>query len=92
MDDDLFVDRAWFLWVHDPCPEGGWTIMGTFDTQEEAVAQGKANHEREEKHYQEMLKYCAENDREKPWKRSSNCYDGFIVTPAAVFKMDAPKD
>lgn len=72
----------WLVWTHDPCPEGGWHIMGEFDTQEEAIEKAKAHHEREMEFnkgmHADMPDYIG-------------CYDACMVTPEAVFRLDVPQ-
>lgn len=70
--------RPWLLWVHDPCPEGGWHIQATFDSQEDAIAAAKANHERELRDLEEMRKDMPDYN---------GCYDGCMVTSREVFRI-----
>lgn len=77
--------KPWLLWAHDPCPEGGWHTRGEYDTKEEAIEAAKALDAAEEKRHLEMVEYCKDDDH--PWQRGSNCYDGCMVTPSAVFSL-----
>lgn len=82
------LSKPWLLWEHDPCPEGGWSVAG-FDTREAAEAAAKFRHEEAEKRHLEMVQYCEETKSPDPWLRSDNCYDGCVVTPGIVFRLDA---
>lgn len=86
------ITKPWLLWVHDPCYEGGWHILGQFDTKEAAIEAAKANHEAEEKHHFDMVEYCKTRDRPEPWKRSDNCYDGCIITRGEEFRIEVEMD
>ena len=87
-------EKPWLLWEHDPCPEGGWHIGGSFDTKEEAIAAAKLRHEEASKRHQEMVEYIKKKESEgrpdREWLWEDNCYDGAIVTPNFVFKIDSP--
>jgi len=75
------MSKPWLLWTHDPCYEGGWHISGEFDTEEEATQAAKEQHERELK--------CLEDIR-KESPDYVGCYDVTMVTPGAVFTLEAP--
>ena len=70
----------WLVWVHDPCPEGGWHVHMTCDSMEEAVAETKKHNAEEKKRLAEMKADDPECDH---W-----CYDRAMVTPEAVFKIE----
>lgn len=85
--------RKWTVWAHDPCPEGGWHVRGTYDTPDEAVEAAKKLHAEEIKRHEEMVEFCKEDStRKHPWTWGSECYDGCIVTSDEVFRLSAPKD
>lgn len=80
------VPKPWLLWAYDPCPEGGWSIRGEFDTKDQAIEAAKFLHAKENRHHQEMVEFC--KDSPMPWSSSSGCYDGCMVTPNAVFRLN----
>jgi len=82
--------RAWILWAHDPCPEGGWHIRGSYDTQDEAIREAKTLHAREVRIYMDTLNDPDRDpDRERPaW--GFFCYDACMVTGGEVFSLDGP--
>lgn len=82
------MSKPWLLWTHDPCPEGGWHIRGEFDTQEEAIQEAKTIDAFERKHHLEMVEFC--KDDSTPY--SGGCYDGCMVTPSEVFRIDWVKE
>jgi hypothetical protein len=81
------MNKPWLLWTHDPCPEGGWHISGEFDTKEQAIEAAKKLDADAEKRHQEMVEFCKQEDPARPWRRGDECYDGCMVTPNEVFKI-----
>lgn len=81
------LGKPWLLWVHDPCVEGGWCVSG-FDTEEEAIAAAKIRHAQAEVNFQQMVEHCKNDNRREPWVRENECYDGCVVTPGLVFRLD----
>ena len=82
------LDRPWILWAFDPCPDGGWSIQGGFDTEEEATLAAKALHAREVKSFREQVEFDKGEGRkdQRTWDRW--CYNRCVVTPGHVFKID----
>jgi len=78
--------KPWLLWAHDPCPDGGWSLRGEFDTKEEAIKAAQTLHAREEKLHQEMVEEHKQEGFD-PWKRGDNCYDRCIVTGGEAFSL-----
>lgn len=81
------LKKPWLLWEHDPCVEGGWDVSG-FDTREEAIAAAKVRFDMAEANFQTMVEHCKKDGRLEPWVRENECYDGCVVTPGLVFRMD----
>lgn len=86
--------KAWLLWEHDPCPEGGWSIHSQYDTKEEAEAAGKLLDIEKERQFLQMVAFCEKQVNHEPWVRSNECYDGCMVTPRPVFmiRVEIPPD
>lgn len=74
----------WLVWAHDPCPEGGWSIIEGFETQDEAVNFAKAHHTDEQKN----LAHKEARFAERGQKVLFHCYSGVMVTPGEVFSLD----
>lgn len=85
--EDEALKKPWLLWIHDPCQEGGWSVGG-FDTQEEAIAAAKARHAQAEVNFQQMVEYSKNNSWPEVWTRENECYDGCIVTPGLLFRVE----
>ena len=80
-------EKAWIVWTHDPCMEGGWHVHGEFDTKEEAVKAAQEHDAEEEARFQKIL-HGNTRGHTRRRIRSICCYDGCIVTPAPVFKIE----
>jgi len=82
--------KAWLVWAHDPCQEGGWHISSQHDTKDEALAAAKALDERQEKQFRDMVELSKTNRKRDEWLRSYECYDGCMVTsgPVSMIRVD----
>jgi len=82
--------KAWIVWAHDPCQEGGWHIHGSYNTKEEAVAQAKALHAREVKSYRESVEESKKEEQPYPreYRWGMFCYDSCMVTGGDVFSLE----
>lgn len=77
----------WLVWTYDPSPEGGWHIAQGADTQEAAVAAAKALHEKETQEHKRKTERMAARGH----KLLFSFYAGVMVTPGAVFSLEAQK-